>query len=220
MTDQLEQTERTRLRRRHHRGHFDRATIYEILDSTPLCHFGYNLDGAPQVTPTLHWREGDHIYWHGSSASRALKAAIGSPVCLTVTQMDGLILARSAFHHSVNFRSVMIYGTPVATTDPDEKMQKFKNLIEHLYPSRWDSLRPVLDKEVKATAILSMPIDEASAKIKNDMPVDDEEDYDLPIWAGVVPVTTGLGAPIPDPRNLDSIEQPEGLDQILGWKHG
>lgn len=216
MTDQLEQTERTRLRRRHHRGSFDRAVINDILDSTPLCHVGYQLDGHTQVTPTLHWREGDHIYWHGSSASRALRAAEGTPICLTVTQLDGLILARSAFHHSVNFRSVMIYGTPVATTDPDQKMEKFRNLIEHLYPGRWDSLRPALDKEVKATAILSMPITEASAKVKNDLPVDDEEDYDLPIWAGVIPVTQILGAPQPDPRNLDEVGQPDGLDQVLG----
>ncbi len=217
-TDPLEVTERTRLRRSHERGYFDRATINDILDATPLCHVGYQLDSQPQVTPTLHWREGDRIYWHGSSASRALRASLDTPVCLTVTQLDGFVLARSAFHHSVNFRSVMIYGTPEATTDPAAKMEKFKNLIEHLYPGRWDSLRPALDKEVKATAVLSMPITEASAKVRTGMPNDDAPDYDLPIWAGVIPVTQGLGAPQPDPRNLDGVAQPDGLDDVLGLR--
>lgn len=215
MSEQLEKTERTRLRRSHQRGHFDRSVINGILDSTPLCHFGYVLDDAPQVTPTLHWREGDFVYWHGSSASRAIKASIGNQVCLTVTQLDGFVLARSAFHHSVNFRSVMIYGTAEAVTDPDVKMQKFKNLIEHLYPGRWDGLRPALDKEVKATAILRIPITEASAKIREGMPNDDEPDYDLPIWAGVIPVQSVLLPVIDDPRNLDGVAQPGGLGRVL-----
>jgi hypothetical protein len=208
---QLQKTERTRLRRLHDRGHYDRDTVHSILDATPFCHVGYVIDGKPAVTPTFHWREGDRVYWHGSSASRALRASEGSEVCLTVSLLDGLVLARSGFHHSANYRSVMIFGEATRTTDPEAKLERLKNFIEGLYPGRWDSLRPVTAQELKATAVLSLPIDEASAKIRTGQPVDDEADYSLPIWAGVLPVRYAVGNPEPDPRNSDGVTEPPGL---------
>ena len=204
-------TGRSRLRRNHNRGHFDRATIDAILDATVQCHVGYLLDGRPMVTPTFQWREGDHVYWHGSSASRALRRSAGAEVCLTVTLMDGLVLARSAFHHSVNYRSVMLFGRAVQVTDPEAKTRHLQRFVEAMSPGRWDLLRPMTDQELKATTVLSLPIAEGSAKIRTGPPVDAEEDYALPIWAGVVPVTRGFGAPVPDPRNLPDIEPPAGL---------
>lgn len=207
-------SERTRLRRSHERGRYDRASLDAVLDATPLCHVGYLLEGKPAVTPTLHWREGDHVYWHGSSASRALRAAEGLDVCLTVTLLDGLVLARSAFHHSVNYRSAMLFGRASIVADPDDKAEKLKNFVEMIVPGRWDSLRPMTAREVKATTILSIPIDEASAKVRSGGPVDDEEDYALPIWAGTVPFATSTGTPVPDPRNLAGVDLPDHLDGL------
>jgi nitroimidazol reductase NimA-like FMN-containing flavoprotein (pyridoxamine 5'-phosphate oxidase superfamily) len=209
MTDPLPITERTRLRRLSQRGHFDRETIHAILDAMPLCHVGYLIDGKPVVMPTLQWREGDHVYWHGSNGGRGLKAAQGADVCLTVSLLDGLVLARSGMHHSANYRSVMIFGRPTPVVDPDEKITRLRAFIETLYPGRWETLRPIAAQEVKATAILSMPIEEASAKIRDAGPADDEADYALPIWAGVVPVRHAIGEPEADPRNLPGVEMPE-----------
>ena len=208
----LEVTPRTRLRRVHKRGHFDRETLYRVLDSTIICHVGYVIDGKPAVTPTLHWREGDHVYWHGSSASRALRAASGLDVCLTVSHMDGIVVARSGFHHSVNYRSAMLYGRAEPVTDPAEKFERLETFIEMILPGRWEGLRPMTDQEVKATSILRIPIEEASAKIRDGGPVDDEEDYELPIWSGVIPLETRIGTPIPDPRNLAGVERPDHID--------
>jgi len=204
-------SDRTRLRRSHERGRHDRAGLHAVLDATPLCHVGYLMEGKPAVTPTLHWREGDRVYWHGSSASRALRAAEGLDVCLTVTLLDGLVLARSAFHHSVNYRSAMLFGRASIVADPDEKAEKLKNFVEAIVPDRWDSLRPMTAQEVKATTILSIPIDEASAKVREGGPIDDDEDYALPIWAGTVPFETVIGDPIPDPRNLAGVGVPDYL---------
>jgi len=206
--DVLPATKRTRLKRAHKRGHYDRETINAILDATPLCHVGYLIDGKPAVTPTIQWREGDHVYWHGSSASRALRNAAGMDVCLTVSLIDGMVLARSAFHHSANYRSVMLYGTATKISDPAVKAEKFKIFVDTLFPGRWDMLRPMTDQEVKATTLLSLPIEEASAKIRAGGPVDDEEDYALPIWAGVVPILQVVGEPEPDPRNLPDLKVP------------
>lgn len=215
--DPLVVTDRSKLRRAHERGHFDRATIDSILAASPLCHVGYVLDGAPVVTPTLQWREGDRVYWHGSSASRLLRKSEGMSVSLTVTLMDGLVIARSAFHHSANFRSVMLFGTAEKVEDPEEKEFRLKNFVDGLYPGRWDMLRPMTGQELKATTILSIPITEGSAKIREGGPVDDDEDYALPIWAGVVPMTTIMGAPIPDPRNLPDAEMPKHVtDAVIG----
>jgi nitroimidazol reductase NimA-like FMN-containing flavoprotein (pyridoxamine 5'-phosphate oxidase superfamily) len=204
MSADLTVTERTRLRRLHERGHFDPKTIYSILDAMPLCHVGYLVDGKPAVTPTFQWREGDTVYWHGSSASRAIRSSTDADVCLTVTLLDGFVLARSAFHHSANFRSVMIYGRATKVADPSEKEARLRTFVEILYPGRWDELRPMTDQEAKATTVLSMPIDEASAKIRTGQPVDDEADYALPVWAGVVPAHIQLGEPLPDPRLRDT----------------
>ncbi|QPC44786.1 pyridoxamine 5'-phosphate oxidase family protein [Kaustia mangrovi] len=203
-------TDRTRLRRAHERGHYDRATIDAILDAMPLCHIGFSVDGKPAVLPTIQWREGDRVYWHGSSASRMLRAAAGAPVCLTVTIFDGLVLARSAFHHSANYRSVVVYGTaePVA---PEDKARHLDRFMEGLLPGRIAQMRAMTDQEIKATTVLSMPLDEASAKIRTGPPVDDEEDYGDPVWAGVLPFRTQTLAPIPCPRLLDGLEVPDAV---------
>jgi len=208
MADTLETTERTRLRRYHERGHFDRATIDAILDAMAMCHVGYLIKGKPVVMPTFQWREGDHVYWHASSAGRGIRNAEGTEVCLTVSILDGLVLARSGMHHSANSRSVMIFGTPRRITDEKEKLEKLKGFIDKMYPGRWDTLRPVTAQEAKATAILSLPITEASAKVRTGGPVDDEEDYALPIWAGVIPISMQVGAPVPDERNLPEVDEP------------
>lgn len=207
-------SERVRVRRAHERGRYDAQTVHAILDATPLAHVGYQVDGQPFVTPTLQWREGDRVYWHGSSASRALKASQAARVCLTVTLMDGFVMARSAFHHSVNYRSVMVLGTAEKITDPDEKELRLKHFVDGLFPGRWDVLRPVTGKEIKATTVLSMPIDEASAKIRTGQPVDDEEDYALPIWSGVIPIKSRLLAPEPDPRNPDGLTPPDHVTNL------
>lgn len=209
MTAILPTTERTRLRRMRERGHFDRETIYGILDAMPVCHVGYVIDGSPVVMPTIQWREGDHVYWHASNGGRGIKAAEGTAVCLTVTLLDGLVLARTGLHHSANYRSVMIFGRPTKITDPDRKRAKLDGLVDALYPGRSHILRPMTEDEVKQTAVLTMPIEEASAKIRAQGPVDDEEDYALPIWSGVIPVKMQVMAPEADPRNMDGVDVPD-----------
>ena len=169
---------------------------------------GYVFNGQPYVTPTLQWREGDRVFWHGSAASRMLKATEGADVCLTVTLIDGFVLARSAFHHSVNYRSVMVLGRAEKVTDADEKAARLETFVNRLFPGRWDLLRPATAKEMKATTVLSMPLTEASAKLRSGPPGDDEEDYALPIWAGVVPIGLQVMLPVPDPRNLDGLAPP------------
>jgi len=216
MTDQLEKTNRTRLRRANQRGSHDRVTINAILDAQPLCHVGYAIEGKPMVTPTFQWREGDHVYWHGSSASRALRASEGADVCLTVSILDGFVMARSGFHHSANYRAAMLFGKaePVQDADKNERVNAF---IEALWPGRSAVLRPNTDQELKATTILSMPIAEASAKIRTGPPADDEEDYELPIWAGVIPVTTQSGPLQADPRNREDVSPPAHLSEF-DWR--
>ena len=209
MSETLEITERSRLRRSHNRGHFDRETINSILDAEPLCNVGYIIDEKPYVTPTLQWREGNHVYWHGSSASRALRNSIDTEVCLTVSILDGYVLARSGFHHSVNSRSVMLFGKAFKVEDPDEKLQKLTNFVDGLFPGRYETLRPDHSQDLKATTLLGMKINEGSAKVRTGGPIDDEEDYALPIWAGHIPIHTHVGEPIPDPRNLPNIEMPK-----------
>ncbi len=209
MTEDLTITERTRLRRLRERGHFDRKTIYAILDAMPMCHVGYVIDGSPVVMPSFQWREGDHVYWHGSSGGRGLKASEDSDVCLTVSMLDGLVLARSGMHHSANFRSAMIFGRPTKITDAAVKAEKLGNFVNALYPGRNETLRPMTEVEAKATMLLSLPIEEASAKVRAGGPVDDKEDYDLPIWDGVLPIRYQFMPPEPDPRNLDGVKPPD-----------
>jgi uncharacterized protein len=201
-------SDRTRVRRLPERGAYDRATIDAILDAMPVAHVGYLLGGQPFVTPTLQWREGDHVYWHGSTASRMLRTIDGAPVCVTVTCIDAMVLARSAFHHSVNYRSVMLLGQAQVVTDPAEKEARLRAFVEGQFPGRWDMLRPVTAQELKATSVLSIPIDEASAKIRSGPPKDDEEDKSLDIWAGLVPVRYQVFPPIPDDYVLPGRQPP------------
>lgn len=207
-------TERTRVKRSHERGGNDREQINAILDAIPFCHIGYLRDGAPFVVPTLQWRGGDYVYWHGSSASTAIRGSRANPVCLTVSSLDGVVLARSGFNHSVNFRSVMLVGEAEAVTDPDEKTAALKAMFDAMMPGRWDALRPMSAKELKATGVLRLKITEGSSKIREGGPNDDDEDYSLPIWAGVVPVETRLMPAIPDPRNLPDVEMPAHIADI------
>jgi len=184
----LRPADRIRVKREPQRGVYDRATIEAILDEALLCHLGFEVDGQPYVIPTLHARVGDRLYVHGSAASRMLRhAATGVPVCATVTLFDGLVLARSVFNHSVNYRSVVVFGTATLVAD-DEKREALRALTEQLAPGRWDEARQPTDTELKATWILSLPLDETSAKVRTGAEEDEPEDLDLPVWAGVVPV--------------------------------
>ena len=179
------------------------------LDQLPLAHVGYLIDGAPFVTPTFQWREGNRVYWHGSSASRMLRNSNANEVCVTCSALDGFVMARSGFHHSVNYRSVMLLGKAEKVEGIAAKEERLKTFIDGLFPGRWDMLREMTGQELKATTILSMEIDEASAKVRTGGPVDDEEDYELPIWAGVIPLTQQVAPIEHDPRNLPGVEAPK-----------
>jgi len=204
------QTDRTKLKRLPKRGHFDRETVYSILDEGFICHVGFAVDGQPFVIPTGYARVDDKLYIHGSQASRMLRTLSGGlDACVTVTIVDGLVLARSAFHHSMNYRSVVIFGRATIVDDPREKNAALVALSEHIVRGRWVDVREPTEQEMRATTVLSVPLVEASAKIRTGPPLDDEEDYALPIWAGVVPLTLEAGEPIKDPRLPDGIEVPE-----------
>ncbi|WP_138465937.1 pyridoxamine 5'-phosphate oxidase family protein [Poseidonocella sp. HB161398] len=208
MSDTLAVTDRSRLRRSHPRGSFAREDVNAILDAQPLCSAAYVIDGRPYVTPTLQWREGDHVYWHGSAASRALKAGRDAEVCLSVSILDGFVLARSGMHHSVNSRSVTLFGTAFRVEDEAEKLAKLARFVNGLFPGRYDGLRPDHAQDLKATTVLGMKIEEGAAKVRTGGPNDEEPDYALPIWAGVIPVRMVVGTPEPDPRNLPGVELP------------
>jgi nitroimidazol reductase NimA-like FMN-containing flavoprotein (pyridoxamine 5'-phosphate oxidase superfamily) len=189
------------------RASYDRAVIDAILDEAMVAHVGFAVDEQPYVIPTLHARVGDTVYFHGSSASRTIRAlAAGAPACLTVTSIDGLVLARSAVHHSVNYRSAVVFGNASAIEDLGERMSAIQAFTERLVPGRWDEVRPPTEKEIKAIQVLAMPLTEVSAKVRTGPPVDDDEDYALPTWAGVIPLRMLAGAPIPDRRLTDGIE--------------
>lgn len=199
-------SERTRLRRLPQRGSYERATIDPILDEALFCHVGFVADGQPFVIPTIHARVGDHLYVHGSAASRMLRGMEkGMPVCVTVTLIDGLVMARSAFHHSMNYRSVVVLGTGGAVADPAEKLVALRAIVEHVAPGRWDEVREPNEKELKATMVVSVPLDEASAKVRTGPPLDDDEDYALPCWAGVIPLRLTTLPPVDDPRLASGI---------------
>jgi nitroimidazol reductase NimA-like FMN-containing flavoprotein (pyridoxamine 5'-phosphate oxidase superfamily) len=194
-------TSRTRVVREPHRGVYDRAAAYQILDEGFICHVGFVVDGQPFVIPTGYGRAGDNLYIHGSAASRMLRNLDqGVPVCVTVTLLDGLVLARSIFNHSMNYRSVVVLGTAVAVEDSEEKLQALHALSEHILPGRWVESRQPNEKELKATLVMRLPIEEFSAKVRQGPPIDDEEDYSFPTWAGVIPLETVAGAPVNDPR--------------------
>jgi len=194
-------TERTRVVREPHRGSYDRETIYKILDEGFVCHVGFSMEGQPYVIPTLFARVGDAIYFHGSAASRMLRgASAGIPVCITVTLVDGLVLARSVFNHSINYRSVVALGNATLVEEPKEKLKALHAFTEKVIPGRWKDVRQPNEKELKATSILRLPLTEVSAKMRSGAVQDDEEDYALPIWAGVVPLHLQAEAPIRDER--------------------
>ncbi len=203
-------SDRVRLRRKRERGSYDRDTIDAILDEALIAHLGIvEADGQPVVTPTLHARRGDVLYCHGAVASRTLKAlAAGAPACVTVSLIDGLVLARSAMHHSANYRSVVVMGSARVLVEPEEKLTALEAVVEHIVPGRWAHVRPPSTNELKATAVLALSIEQASAKIRTGPPQDDEEDYALDAWAGVIPLVTGTGALQPDPRLRAGIEPP------------
>jgi uncharacterized protein len=205
-------TPRTKLRRLPKRGAHDRETIDAILDEALVAHVAFVHDGRPAIIPTLQARVGDVVYVHGSSASRALRAlATGIDVCLTVTLLDGLVLARSAFHHSVNYRSVVLYGTARPVEDREQRAQALEAFTEKVLPGRWADVRWPSPNELKATSVLTLPIDEGSAKVRTGPPLDDEEDYALVTWAGVVPLQLQPLAPIPDPLLRPGIAEPDYL---------
>ncbi|HEV2834245.1 MAG TPA: pyridoxamine 5'-phosphate oxidase family protein [Pyrinomonadaceae bacterium] len=204
------QTERTKLKRLPKRGHFDRESVYGILDEGFICHVGFAVDGQPFVIPTGYGRVGDKLYIHGSQASRMLRSLAGGiNVCVTVTIVDGLVLARSAFHHSMNYRSVVVFGRATLVDDPQEKMEALIALSEHIVRGRWDDVRGPNEQEILLTTVLCLPLEEASAKIRTGPPLDDEEDYALPIWAGVVPLKLVAGEPVKDPLLSAEIPVPD-----------
>jgi nitroimidazol reductase NimA-like FMN-containing flavoprotein (pyridoxamine 5'-phosphate oxidase superfamily) len=205
-TDTLPVTPRTRLRRLPARGVFDRAAIYRILDEGFVCHIAFTVDGQPYAIPTGYARLGDQMYLHGSAASRMVRElSAGLDVCLTVTLIDGLVLARSAFHHSMNYRSVIVLGTAHVVDARDEKLAALHAFTNHVVPGRWPELRPITDQELKGTAVLALPIREASAKVRTGPPLDDEEDRAWPVWAGVVPLISAPGEPVPDGHVLPGV---------------
>ncbi len=203
-------TQRTRLVREPQRAVYDRSAAYKILDEGFICHVGFVVDGQPFVIPTGYGRSGDNLYIHGSAASRMLRNLDkGVDVCVTVTLLDGIVLARSIFNHSMNYRSVVVLGTAVAVQDPEEKLKALRALSEHILPGRWAESRQPNEKELKATLVMRLPIEEFSAKVRQGPPIDDEEDYSFPTWAGVIPLEMVPGTPIDDPKLDEGQAVPE-----------
>jgi uncharacterized protein len=201
MSEPYTPTARTRVVREPDRAVYDRAAAYQILDEGFICHVGFVVDGQPFVIPTGYGRAGDNLYIHGSAASRMLRRIDqGVAVCVTVTLLDGLVLARSIFNHSMNYRSVVVLGTAAAVEDPKEKLEALRLLSEHILPGRWAESRQPNEREIKATLVMRLPITEFSAKVRQGPPIDDEEDHGFPTWAGVIPLEMVAGTPINDPR--------------------
>jgi hypothetical protein len=210
----FEKTERTNLRRLPNRGVYDRELVYQILDEGFVCHVGFAVKGHPFVIPTGYARVEDRLYIHGSQASRMLRTLThGIDVCVTVTLLDGLVLARSAFHHSMNYRSVVVFGHASPSDEPEEKLRVLRAFSEHVIPGRWDDVRSPNDQELKATTVLSLPLAEVSAKVRTGPPLDEEQDYELPIWAGVIPLRLTADAPIADPLLKPESKPPRYLSE-------
>jgi len=219
MTENFTPTEKTKVRRLPKRGSFERQTIYQILDEALICHVGFTVDDQPFVIPTGYARVGDTLLIHGSAASRMLRAlAQEIDVCVTVTLIDGLVLARSAFHHSMNYRSVVIFGKAKVVDDEQEKSEALFAFSEHIIPNRWAEVRPPTEKELKSTLVLSLPLEEASAKIRTGNPIDDEEDYALDVWAGVIPVRLTAGEPLADDRLKGGIPIPPHVSSYKKYR--
>ena len=207
--DSFTPTVRSAVKRLPARGEYERESVYRILDEGFICHVGFVVEGQPFVIPTGYARRGEVLYIHGSQASRMLRALkAGIDVCVTVTIVDGLVMARSAFHHSMNYRSVVVFGRAFAVEEQNEKLEALRALTEHLAPGRWDETRQPTESEMRATLVLALALEEASAKVRTGPPVDDEEDYALPVWAGVVPLGVVAGEPLPDPRLPPGVEPP------------
>jgi hypothetical protein len=202
---------RSEVRRIPERGVYDKETIYSILDEALICHIGFTTVAGVVVIPTIHARVGDTLYLHGSHASRMMRAIPHEEICVTATIVDGIVAARSAFHHSMNYRSVVVFGTPRVVDDADERMVALEAVTEHVLPGRWDEARQPSDKENKSTELLALSIDEASAKVRMGPPVDDDEDMDLDIWAGVIPLAVSPGDPIPAPDLKGGIDIPPSV---------
>jgi nitroimidazol reductase NimA-like FMN-containing flavoprotein (pyridoxamine 5'-phosphate oxidase superfamily) len=210
----LSATDQTRLRRLPKRARTERAALYEILDTGLVCHLGIAVNGSPRVIPTGYGRAGETLYLHGSTGARSLlDAAAGAGVCVTVTRLDGIVLARSVFHHSMNYRSAMIYGVVRVVTDADEKLAGLRTLSEHLAPGQWDAVRQPTRKELAATSLLALPLTEASVKVREGHPEDDEADLDGAVWAGVLPVHRVFGDPVPDPAVRPGTPVPGHISQ-------
>jgi uncharacterized protein len=210
---------RTRISRVPERAVYEREAIAAILDAAPVCHVAtVDPDGCPVVIPTLHARDGDALYLHGSAASPTLRRAERAEICLAATLLDGLVLARSAFHHSVNYRSVVVFGQAEKVEEDDEKRRALAAFTEKLIPGRWADVRAPSEKELRATAVLRLPLEEASAKVRTGNPVDDEEDYALPVWAGTVPLRLSASTPRPDDRLLPGVECPDYLAELVRAK--
>lgn len=204
-------SDRTRVKRYNWLARYDRQTVESILDAAPLAHVGCQIDGVPFVTPTFIWREGDRVYWHGSNAGRMFKVLEQQDICLTVSLLDGLVVARSAFNFNCNFRSVMLLGRAELIRDDAVKVEKLRNFVNGLIPGEWERLRPVQPKEISATAVASLSIAEASCKIRVGQPEDDVDDYSHPSWAGVIPIRYQVLRPEPDPKNLPGLEMPADI---------
>jgi nitroimidazol reductase NimA-like FMN-containing flavoprotein (pyridoxamine 5'-phosphate oxidase superfamily) len=203
-------TDRSVIKRLPNRAAYDRETLYAILDEGLVCHIGFAVDGSQYVIPTGYARDGDVLYVHGSAGSRMMRTLEqGVQVCVTVTLLDGLVLARSAFHHSMNYRSVVVFGVASAVRDNEEKLKALRAFSEHIIPGRWDHVREPDQNELKATLVLKLPLTEASAKVRTGPPIDDEPDYALPVWAGVLPLHLQAGVPVPDPRLPEGIDPPD-----------
>jgi uncharacterized protein len=212
----MKPTKKTKVKRAPKRGFYESETIYKILDNQFICQIAFVHDAYPVIIPTIYGRNGDNIYIHGASVSRMLlNLEKGFPISLNVTQTDGIVLARSAFHHSLNYQSVTIFGEAMLVTDENERYKALKIISDQIIPNRWEEVRLPNDKEMKATKILKIPITEASAKIRTGPPVDDKPDYDLPIWAGVLPINTSFGNPIADPVLKEGIPIPESIKEWI-----
>jgi uncharacterized protein len=217
---ELSVTPRTTLHRLRERGRTGRADLDAVLAAGLVCHLGVVIDGVPVVLPTGYGRIGDTLYLHGSSANRSLLTAAGQQVCVTVTLLDGLVCARAVFHHSMNYRSAVIFGTARLVTEPTEKLDALRAVTNHLVPDRWEHARQPTRKELAATAVLALPLDEASVKVRSGGPKDDEEDYDLDIWAGVLPAALTFGQAEPDPARHADVPVPEHISVLAGQPRG
>jgi nitroimidazol reductase NimA-like FMN-containing flavoprotein (pyridoxamine 5'-phosphate oxidase superfamily) len=215
MAESLTPTVRTRVKRLPDRARYETALLHRILDEALICHVGFVFDGDPVVIPTIHARDGGRLLLHGSPASRMLRTLKGAvDVCVTVTLIDSLVLARSAFHHSMNYRSAVVFGAAHEVTGEAEKRAAFHTLVDHIAPGRWEHVRPPNDREIRATLVLALPLAEASVKVREAPPLDDAPDYALPVWAGELPLRTVAGAPVADRRLAPGVAVP---DHVLAW---